>query len=231
MNITQNTKEILENIYLYKNAKLALATKTHFKFKILQEALHCDKNIIIAENRIQEAEEKIEILNKFPHKKHFIGTLQSNKVKKAVQIFDCIETVDSIKLLQRINRIVKITKGEDFKFSVFLNINISEDKNKSGILSAEINNFISEIIKNIKNKQLENIKIQGLFTILKYDLSDSEKHEYYAKMKRLQIKLQQKIPSITELSMGMSQDYKIALSEGATIVRIGRGVFGDRKNY
>ncbi len=231
MNITQNTKEVLENIYLYKNAKLALATKTHFKFKILQEALHCDKNIIIAENRIQEAEEKIEILNKFPHKKHFIGTLQSNKVKKAVQIFDCIETVDSIKLLQRINRIVKITKGEDFKFSVFLNINISEDENKSGVLPTDINNFISEIIENIKNKQLENIKIQGLFTILKYDLSDSEKHEYYAKMKRLQIKLQQKIPSITELSMGMSQDYKIALSEGATIVRIGRGVFGDRKNY
>jgi len=231
MNITQNTKEVLENIYLYKNAKLALATKTHFKFQILQKALDCDKNIIIAENRIQEAEEKIEILNKFPHKKHFIGTLQSNKVKKAVQIFDCIETVDSIKLLQRINRIVKITKGEDFKFSVFLNINISEDENKSGVLPTDINNFISEIIENIKNKQLENIKIQGLFTILKYDLSDSEKHEYYAKMKRLQIKLQQKIPSITELSMGMSQDYKIALSEGATIVRIGRGVFGDRKNY
>ncbi len=226
--ITERTKCILKTISDFPHAKLVLATKTHSEFYVLNSALCCDKNIIIAENRIQEAEEKLEVLRKFPHKKHFIGTLQSNKVKKAVQMFDCIETVDSLKLLLKINRIA----GELGKnIEIFLNINISKDENKSGISPEQIDNFILEVLTNIHSKNINknNVKISGLFTILKNNLSDEKKHEYYAEMKKIQIKLQKKIPSITELSMGMSGDYLIALEEGATLVRIGRGIFGERK--
>ncbi|HID92195.1 TPA: YggS family pyridoxal phosphate-dependent enzyme [Candidatus Gracilibacteria bacterium] len=225
-NIEKNTKLILNKISLFPYTKLAIATKTHFNFDVLNSALNCNKNIIIAENRIQEAEEKWEVLQQFPHKKHFIGTLQSNKVKKAVEMFDCIETVDSLKLLIRIN---KIAGDMGKKLEIFLNINISEDKNKSGISLEKLDNFISEIVIYINAKNLNNIKISGLFTILKNDLSNEKKNEYYAQMKKLQIALQTKIPSIIELSMGMSGDYTIALQEGATIVRVGQGIFGKRE--
>jgi len=228
-NITERTNTILKEIQNFSNVSLVLATKTHYKFSVLQSALGCSKNIIIAENRIQEAENKYSVLLKFSHKKHFIGYLQSNKVRKAVQIFDCIETVDSLKLLTRINKIA----GELAKnIEIFLNINISNDEKKSGILPENIENFISEIQTKYTNKNsddyLDHINIIGLFTILKNNLSDSKKHEYYGNMKKLQIEVQKKIPSIIELSMGMSGDYHIALQEGATHVRIGRGIFGER---
>ena len=228
--IREKTNIILKEIQNFPNARLVLATKTHCEFSVLQSALGCDANIIIAENRIQEAENKHVVLLKFSHKKHFIGALQSNKVKKAVQIFDCIETVDSIKLLTRINKIAgELEKNID----IFLNINISNDEKKSGILPENIENFISEIQEKYTNKNsenyLENVNIVGLFTILKNNLSDTEKHKYYGDMKKLQIEVQKKIPSITELSMGMSGDYHIALQEGATHVRIGRGIFGERE--
>ncbi len=222
--ITKNTELVLEKISKFPHAKLAIATKTHFEFDVLHSALACNEQSIIAENRIQEAEQKWEVLQKFPHKKHFIGLLQSNKVKKAIEMFDCIETVDSIKLLKRIDTIA----GELGKnMEIFLNINISADENKSGIFPENLENFISEIVSNIQN--YTHIRITGLFTILKKNLSVKEKHEYYAQMKKLQKNLQIKIPSITELSMGMSEDYEIALQEGATIVRVGRGIFGERK--
>ncbi len=228
--VEKNTKRILEKISQWNGRKLALATKTHFSLPLLQSALSQSENIIIAENRIQEAEKKWDILQKFPHKKHFIGKLQSNKVKKAVKMFDCIETVDSLKLLARINRIageLYVHNGKKLKREVFLNINISHDENKSGIEPEYLKAFVSEVVNTPEITQ--HITVSGIFTILKKDITNDQKRKYYKEMKQIQDEIQQLIPSVTEISMGMSADYEIALEEGATIVRIGRGIFGERK--
>ena len=120
--ITNNTQNIYKDCKK-NNVQLLLATKNQNNNEVLQSAIINDE-IIIGENRVQEAEKKQEIFQRFSNKKHFIGTLQKNKVRKAVTFFDCIETIDSLPLLQRIN---KIAKEENKNIEVFININISND--------------------------------------------------------------------------------------------------------
>lgn len=219
--ITNNTQGIYKDCKK-NNVQLLLATKNQNDNEVLQSAIINDE-IIIGENRVQEAEKKQEIFQRFSNKKHFIGTLQKNKVRKAVTFFDCIETIDSLPLLQRIN---KIAKEENKNIEVFININISNDEKKSGMSKKEVLNFF--INKEVDKYQ--NIKITGLFTILKFGLSDDEKRKYYKEMKCFfyDIKNICNAKHFTQLSMGMSADYKIAIEEGATIVRIGSAIFGKR---
>lgn len=225
--IKKNITNILSQISQIHNhnAKILIATKTHFHKQTLQSAI-IDEKIIIGENRLQEALEKKEILNSFPNKKHFIGKLQKNKVRKTIQFFDCIETVDSLSLMERIN---KISKEENKIMEIFLNINISNDEKKTGFTKMKA----KEIINNYNFSSLQNIKITGLFTILQYGITNDEKREYYREMKNIfdemqKVFLMKNINYFTELSMGMSNDYQIAIEEGATIVRIGTAIFGKR---
>lgn len=200
-------------------AQLCLVTKNRSVDEIRKKNIAPD--IILAENRVQELEEKFSYFSTIQNSVHFIGTLQKNKVRKAVQMCDVIQTVDSVSLLERIDRIAR----EEGKVQrVFLNINISCDENKSGVLPENISRFFTEVLQ----KNFQNIMVEGLFTILKKGLSDSEISLFYAQMRKI-FKQQKEIfgGNFTQISMGMSADYEIALEEGATMVRVGSMIFNE----
>lgn len=163
----------------------------------------------IGENYVEEAYEKYPYITCANVKKHFIGHLQSNKARRAVEIFDVIQTVDSIKLLEKIDRFGK-------KIDVMFQVNTSPDSNYHGIHFEEFDDFY----KNVLELQLQNVNITGLMTI-------ASKNDPRTCFKRL-FNIKQKT-KLDVLSMGMSHDYEIAIEEGATMIRLGTKIFGKRK--
>lgn len=176
----------------------------------------------IGENKTQEAEKKfLTFRDRKKIELHLIGDLQTNKVKKAVNLFDTIQTAGRIKTIDKIDKEAeKINK----KQKIYLQLNISRDPLKKGIKEEEIIKFTNHI------KTKKNIILTGIMTILKQGLDEKKTKTYYKKTKRIQEKIKKTIPTCIETSMGMSGDYKIALSQGATEVRIGTALFGERNN-
>jgi len=210
---TQLTKTIpKEKIIAITKTKSKEAVSLAIKNKIYK----------IGENKIQEAEKKF--LNFKEREKielHLIGDLQTNKVKKAVKLFDVIQTANRKKTIDKIDKEAqKINK----KQKIYLQINISKDPKKKGIKEEEINNFC----KYIKTKK--NIILTGIMTILKQGLDKKTTKTCYKKIKKIQEQIKKTTPTCKQTSMGMSQDYKIALSQGATEVRIGTALFRERKD-
>ncbi len=213
----KNLLKIKKNIQ--QHTKIMAVTKT-LSIKAIDSAIK-NNILLIGENKIQETEQKIKnYKNRKKIKLHLIGHLQSNKVKKAVALYDTIETVDSEKILVKINKEAeKIRK----KQNIYLQINIGEDKKKFGFSEKETIKIYN------KNKNKKHINITGLMTILPNGLKTKKQKELYDKMKKIQkniyIKKEQKI---TNLSMGMSQDYIIASQSGSTQIRIGTFLYGER---
>ncbi len=161
---------------------------------------------ICGENYLQEAEKKIAELPEAEW--HFIGHLQSNKAKKAVELFDCIQSVDSVKLACKIN------DAAEKPFPIFIEVNIAKEKTKFGVLQENVAPLYQEI------SQLSNIKIRGLFCMAPF-VEAEQARPYFQKMKQLAGQL-----SLKELSMGMSNDFAVAVEEGSTMIRLGTAVFG-----
>jgi len=152
---------------------------------------------------------------------HLIGHLQSNKVRKAIKMFDIIQTVDSIRLAKKINTIAK----ENNKIqNIYIQVNSGKDPKKTGFC-------VEKIFENIKIiSLLENLKIKGIMTIPPNLISQEKLRNIYKKTKIIRDEVYSNIEtSCTDLSMGMTNDYNIAIEEGATHVRIGTGIFGSRK--
>lgn len=215
MTVNENVKAILKEL---GNTKLVCVTKT-VNAQRINESIRAGATII-GENKVQEYEDKCDEL--LPCEKHLIGHLQSNKVKKAVQLFDVIQSVDSLKLIKEIDKkaraINKIQK-------IFLQVNIGNEPQKFGFADNEIARVLTEI------HTIKNIHVQGLMCIPPFE-SPEETRSYFKRMKVLFDEMQQKKHDnidIQELSMGMSSDYRIAIQEGATMVRIGSSIFGNRK--
>lgn len=177
---------------------------------------------LLGENRVQELLEKYESYDKRAEI-HFIGRLQTNKVKYIVDKVSMIESVDSLKLAEEIEkRCAKIDKIMD----ILLEVNIAEEKSKGGFSANEIVE-ISEKIKDFPH-----LRLRGLMTIGRFGAEIEETRQYFEKMRHLLVDIKAKnIDNIYNniLSMGMSADFELAVSEGATIVRVGRGLFGARK--
>lgn len=177
---------------------------------------------LLGENRVQELLEKYESYDKRAEI-HFIGRLQTNKVKYIVDKVSMIESVDSIKLAEEIEkRCAKIGKTMD----ILLEVNIAEEESKGGFSAEEILD-VSEKIKNFPH-----LRLRGLMTIGRFGAEIEETRQYFEKMRHLLVDIKAKNIDniyINILSMGMSADFEIAVSEGATIVRVGRGLFGARK--
>ena len=175
----------------------------------------------LAENRIQEAKEK---LKKFKYRDkivlHFIGRLQSNKARKAGQIFDVIQTVDSIKLAKRLN----IISAERKKLQkIYLQVNIGNDPQKQGFSPEEIINSAKEA------SELENLEISGIMTMLPQGIPKTTLRDYYKKTCKIKNEIKELVNGrCTNLSMGMSNDFEIAIEEGATHIRIGTALFRAR---
>ena len=171
------------------------------------------------ENYLQEAEPKI---NKISNNVvwHFIGSIQTRKAKRIAQIFDWVHTVDSLKIAEKLNESRPSSKG---KLNVCLQINIDNEKTKSGILKDEIDELL------INLGELKNIVTRGLMIIPKPRNTSEEQAEVFSSLKFKFDSLKSIYPELDTLSMGMSSDYLVAIQEGATMIRIGTGIFGARK--
>jgi pyridoxal phosphate enzyme (YggS family) len=177
---------------------------------------------ILGENYVQEAREKFRALVQYPVSWHFIGHLQSNKAKYAVRLFDLIHSVDSLKLARELD---KQAKKVDKIQQILLQVNISAEETKSGISAHEAPGLISEI------SQLENLSIRGLMTMPPYFYQPAKVKPFFAALRKLRDQIKEQLPDIPleELSMGMTGDFEVAIEEGATLVRIGTAIFGERK--
>jgi pyridoxal phosphate enzyme (YggS family) len=211
--IKENAQKILGE--LPGNVELVAATKGRSIEEIL-EAIDVGVKII-GENYIQEAEEKFNIIGR-KVKWHFIGKLQKNKVKKAVQIFDMIETVASVEIARAIDNVC-YEAGKIMP--ILIEVNSGREENKSGILPENVGAIIKDI------SELKNIKVMGLMTMGPLLKNPADYRPYFKNTKELFEKIKSS-KDIKYLSMGMSDSYNIAIEEGANIVRIGSRIFGPR---
>ncbi len=173
------------------------------------------------ENRVQEYLKKSDIIKRECHW-HIIGRLQTNKVKYLDQRITLIHSLDRIDLAEAIQM-----RGQrlDNTFSVLVQVNVSGEGTKAGIYPDDLRNFILKISK------MGNISVKGLMTIAPYTEEPQEVRYIFKEIKKLAVDIErEKVENVSmkELSMGMSGDYKIAIEEGATIVRIGSALFGER---
>jgi len=215
--ISDNVKEILKK--LPEGVQLIAAVKTRTAEEI-REAV--DAGIrIIGENYVQEAVSIRESLNR-KVKYHFIGHLQRNKIKKAVEIFDMIETVDSIRIAEEIDR----RSGEIGKIMpVLIEVNSGHEPQKFGVLPENLESLIRAL------SALEHIEVHGLMTMGPLSGNPESSRSYFIETKKCFEHFKfLALPNVrmTFLSMGMSSTYKIAIEEGANIVRIGTKIFGPR---
>ena len=197
--------------------KLVAVTKTATTEQI-KEAISAGVEII-GENKVQEAKEKYQILSA-DIEWHLVGHLQTNKVKYAIEIFDLIHSVDSIKLAKEIDR-----RSLQFGMitNVLVEVNVSGEETKYGIKPEEVEPFLKEI------SEFSRIRVRGLMTIAPIAEDKEEVRPYFRKLRKLfeKIKIENmKNIRMDYLSMGMTEDFEAAIEEGANMVRIGRGIFG-----
>lgn len=217
--IKENVSRILEE--LPEGVNLVGAAKTRTPQEIL-EAVEAGLEII-GENYVQEAERAFQVVGG-KVKWHMIGHLQSNKAKNAVRVFDLIETVDSIKLARAIDRACgKIDKV----MPILMEINSGEESQKAGVMPEDAISLVRDM------SELNNIKLMGLMTMGPFAGDPEDSRPYFQKTKKLfeEIKAMG-LPGVEMkyLSMGMSNSYKVALEEGANVVRIGTKLFGERES-
>tara|TARA_Y100000992_G_C21263797_1_gene492793 strand:+ start:687 stop:1349 length:663 start_codon:yes stop_codon:yes gene_type:complete len=210
INIENQLKDIGERPE-EKKTNIIAVSKTFPLNKILPLVEYGHTNF--GENKVQEAVEKwSEIKKKYPLLKlHMIGKLQTNKVKFAVPLFDYIHSLDTFKLAKKISEVQKIN---DKKLKIFIQINIGKEDQKSGIDSIELTDFYNSCVKDL------NLDIVGIMCLPPIKNDDNY---YFTKMKELIKNL-----PVKELSMGMSNDYLTAYKSGATFLRIGSKIFGQR---
>ena len=222
---TIQLKNSLEEIYKNINnsqqpnqkVKLLAVTKNHPSTAI-QKAIELGVRCF-GENRVQEAEIKKPHLST-KTELHLIGHLQSNKIKKALKIFDVIQTIDTLKLAIKTNEHAKTINK---KQRIYCQINIGKDPNKTGFTENEFKKNIKEIIT------LPNLRLEGIMTILPEGLIETETKKLYIHTKNIRDEINKLYNKNLELSMGMSNDYQLAIECGSTLVRIGTKLFGQRK--
>jgi len=216
--IKENVKEILAA--LPEGVQLVGAAKTRTPEEI-KEAVEVGLEII-GQNYVQEAERAFQVVGNRA-KWHMIGHLQRNKAKKAVKVFDMIETVDSMKLAKEID---KCCGKIDKIMPILIEINSGEETQKAGVLPDDAIALIQEM------SALEHIKIMGLMTMGPFTGDPEDARPYFVKTRGIFEKLKEKnLPNVEMkyLSMGMSNSYRVALEEGANMVRIGTKIFGERE--
>jgi len=206
--------------------ELVVVTKTVETARI-REALEAGgKNI--GENRVQEALAKYEEINSHPPaaglpRWHMIGHLQRNKVGKALKIFDLIHSLDSLSLAGEIN---KEAGARGRSMDILVEVNVSGEESKFGLRTGEVKDFL------INLSGLNNLRILGLMTMAPFTDDPEQARPYFRKLRHLSEELKSLRLSKVEmscLSMGMSQDFEVAIEEGANMVRIGSAIFGQRE--
>lgn len=219
--LKNNLKEIYHNINREKpqTKKISLLAVTKKQSaETVNDAINLGLTLF-GENKVQEAEKKFSNIST-KIELHLIGHLQKNKIKKAIQIFNVIQTVDSLELAIKINEQAKKINQHQ---RIYCQINIGKDPQKFGFKEPRVLEKIFKITK------LPNLHLEGLMTILPFNLNNLENQKLYVKMFNLYKKINEQHPRCKELSMGMSGDYISAIRCGATMIRIGSKIFGERE--
>jgi pyridoxal phosphate enzyme (YggS family) len=197
-----------------------VAVTKNFSHEVVQVAV--DNGIdLLGENRVQEARTKIELV-KGGVGWHLIGHLQRNKVKMAINMFSMIQSMDSLPLAEEIQK-----RGEQVEqvIDVLVQVNIGREKTKYGIDPDETENFVEKVAL------FPNLKVRGLMAIAPFKENPEEVRPYFRHLRGILEKIKQKSINNVDmnyLSMGMSNDFEVAIEEGANMVRIGTGIFGSR---
>ncbi|HQA60767.1 MAG: YggS family pyridoxal phosphate-dependent enzyme [Tepidanaerobacteraceae bacterium] len=203
-----------EDIYL-------IAVTKNFSAELIQEAV--DNGIVfLGENRVQEAKSKVDLV-KGNIEWHLIGHLQRNKVKTAIDIFTMIQSLDSWRLAEEIQ---KRAQQADKVIDVLVQVNIGSEETKYGIDPDDTEVFIEKVAT------LPNLKVRGLMAIAPFKENPEDVRAYFRHLREIFQSIKEKSienVSMEYLSMGMSNDFEVAIEEGANMVRIGTGIFGTRK--
>ncbi|MCL0037495.1 YggS family pyridoxal phosphate-dependent enzyme, partial [Thermodesulfovibrionales bacterium] len=210
-----------------EEVKLIAVTKT-VKIEIIKEAIGGGLRVL-GENRVQEARAKIEELSRLSTDNyeltsiswHLVGHLQKNKAKYAVQLFDLIHTIDSVELAEEIDRQAE-KRGKIQR--VLAQVKLSKEEAKHGVLPKDLMHLLEKI------KALGNLKLEGLMTMPPFFEDTEEARPYFKRLLEVRNELEKMGFILPELSMGMSNDFEVAIEEGATMVRIGTALFGERSN-
>jgi pyridoxal phosphate enzyme (YggS family) len=203
------------------SVRLVAATKS-VSVEAIREGLAAGLTIL-GESRLQEALPKIEALRGEPVRWHFIGRLQRRKVRSVVGVFDLIHSVDTLELAQEIDR---RAKDAGLRQAVLLEVNMGDEATKAGFRPEELISLLPEL------GRLSSMMVKGLMTIPPPASDAEEARPYFRRLRELAQRLSRSAPglSMDELSMGMSNDYAVAVEEGATFVRVGTAIFGARRN-
>lgn len=194
--------------------ELIAVSKTHPP-QVIREAIAADVSVF-GENKVQEAEGKIAELGRDGIEWHLIGHLQSNKARKAVQLFDVIHTLDSKELAERLERIC-IEVGRE-SLHVLIQVDLAGEDTKSGIVERDLPSLIDYL------HSCERLKLIGLMILPPFFDDPEATRPYFKRLREIRDRL---LPG-GELSMGMSHDFEAAIEEGATMVRVGTAIFGER---
>jgi len=207
------------------DVKLVAVSKTHPAATLLNAI--AAGVMIFGENKVQEAEGKIAEIGRNAAEWHLIGHLQSNKARKAVQLFDVIHSVNSVELATRLERIC-VDEGRD-KLKIFVQVDFAGEETKSGIAESDLPELVAYL------KSCERRHFDGLMVLPPFFDEPEATRPFFKRLREIRDRLsfEGAFANHGELSMGMSHDFEVAVAEGATVVRVGTAIFGERaiKSY
>jgi pyridoxal phosphate enzyme (YggS family) len=201
-----------------KEIVLVVVTKT-IEVELIRQAISAGASVL-GENYVQEARKKIEVIGHTGIQWHLIGHLQTNKAKYAVRLFDMVHSVDSIKLAMELE---KRAAAENKVIDCLIEVTLSNESSKFGISKEKTLGLAYAI------KDLRNISLKGLMTMPPYFDDPELARPFFISLRKLKEEIEDVGIPLTELSMGMSVDFEVAIEEGATMVRVGRAIFGERR--
>lgn len=213
---SQQLLYVQQELARYPQARLVAASKQQ-NAEILAQAFLAGQKCF-GENYLQEALTKIQLLQAYDIEWHFIGPIQSNKCKSIAEHFHWVQSVDRFKIAEKLAKFCPTGKV----LQICVQVNIDNDENKSGLPIDEVFDFCKTI------KKFPQLCLRGLMAIPQVSENSDEQRKSFAKLANCFKTLQTSFPELDTLSMGMSNDYQIALEEGSTMIRLGSKLFGER---
>jgi PLP dependent protein len=203
-----------------EDVKLMAVSKVH-PVEALIEAYEAGQRLF-GENRVQEAQGKAEPIRALAGLElHLIGPLQNNKTSKAAEVFNAVDTIDSLKTAERLN---SAAAALNKTLPVLIEVKLSHEETKHGLAPEELAEMLESLAP------LSNLRVSGLMTVPPWSEDAETARPYFQHLRRLRDEHASRYPQLTQLSMGMSNDFRVAIEEGSTTVRVGTAIFGKR-NY